>query len=79
MAVTGENSQLDKTAAAEKWIARFPMWDWVGGRTSETSAVGLLPAALQGIDIKNFSQGPRPATKSLESTTSKPIPPRSLR
>jgi glucose-6-phosphate isomerase len=27
------------------------MWDWVGGRTSETAAVGLLPAALQGIDI----------------------------
>ncbi len=32
------------------WLARFPMWDWVGGRTSELSAVGLLPAALQGID-----------------------------
>jgi glucose-6-phosphate isomerase len=27
------------------------MWDWVGGRTSVTSAVGLLPAALQGIDV----------------------------
>ena len=26
------------------------MWDWVGGRTSETSAVGLLPAALQGVE-----------------------------
>jgi glucose-6-phosphate isomerase len=23
------------------------MFDWVGGRTSEMSAVGLLPAALQ--------------------------------
>ena len=57
VAVTGENSQLDKTAVAEKWITRFPMWDWVGGRTSETSAVGLLPAALQGIDIRNFLAG----------------------
>src|SRR5688572_2767046 len=57
VAVTGENSQLDKTAVTEKWIARFPMWDWVGGRTSEMSAVGLLPAALQGIDIKNFLAG----------------------
>jgi glucose-6-phosphate isomerase len=57
VAVTGENSQLDKTAVAEKWVARFPMWDWVGGRTSETSAVGLLPAALQGINIKNFLAG----------------------
>lgn len=33
------------------------MWDWVGGRTSELSAVGLLPAALQGIDIINLLSG----------------------
>ena len=38
---------------------RFPMWDWVGGRTSETSSVGLLPAALQGIDIKGLLDGAR--------------------
>ena len=57
VAVTGEGSQLDKTAVAEKWVTRFPMWDWVGGRTSETSAVGLLPAALQGIDIQDFLEG----------------------
>src|SRR5688572_3761863 len=51
VAITGEGSELDKVAVAEKWVARFPMWDWIGGRTSETSAVGLLPAALQGINI----------------------------
>ena len=33
------------------------MWDWVGGRTSETAAVGLLPAALQGIDIDQLLAG----------------------
>jgi glucose-6-phosphate isomerase len=33
------------------------MWDWVGGRTSELSAVGLLPAALQGIDIQAMLDG----------------------
>jgi glucose-6-phosphate isomerase len=33
------------------------MWDWVGGRTSETSAVGLLPAALQGVDIDALLSG----------------------
>lgn len=59
VAVTGEGSELDKTASAEGWLARFPMWDWVGGRTSETSAVGLLPAALQGFDIDEFLQGAR--------------------
>jgi glucose-6-phosphate isomerase len=35
------------------------MWDWVGGRTSELSAVGLLPAALQGIDIDAMLAGAR--------------------
>ena len=57
VAITGEESQLDKIAKAEGWIQRFPMWDWVGGRTSETSAVGLLPAALQGFDIDQFLAG----------------------
>ena len=41
----------------EGWLARFPMWDWVGGRTSELSAVGLLPAALQGLDIDALLAG----------------------
>jgi len=35
------------------------MWDWVGGRTSELSAVGLLPAALQGLDIQGTLNGAR--------------------
>ncbi len=55
--VTGVGSKLDDTAVSEGWIARFPMWDWVGGRTSVMSAVGLLPLALQGIDIDSFLQG----------------------
>ena len=33
------------------------MWDWVGGRTSELSAVGLVPAVLQGIDIRAMLAG----------------------
>jgi glucose-6-phosphate isomerase len=33
------------------------MWDWVGGRTSELSAVGLLPASLQGLDIDGLVAG----------------------
>lgn len=57
VAVTGEASQLDELAITENWLARFPMWDWVGGRTSVTSAVGLLPAALQGIDITELLSG----------------------
>ncbi len=57
VAVTGTGSQLDRTAQSQGWIDRFPMADWVGGRTSELSAVGLLPAALQGIDIKGMLAG----------------------
>ncbi len=57
VAVTGAGSELDKLAEGDGWLARFPMWDWVGGRTSETSAVGLLPAALQGLDIDALLAG----------------------
>jgi len=57
VAVTGEGSNLDKTAEREGWVKRFAMWDWVGGRTSVMSAVGLLPAALQGLDIQAFLDG----------------------
>jgi glucose-6-phosphate isomerase len=59
VAVTGEGSALDKQARAEKWLAIFPMWDWVGGRTSVLSAVGLLPAALQGLAIDRLLEGAR--------------------
>jgi glucose-6-phosphate isomerase len=57
VAITGPGSRLDRFAEEENFIARFPMWDWVGGRTSETSVVGLLPAALQGFDIDDLLAG----------------------
>ncbi|AMV36199.1 glucose-6-phosphate isomerase [Planctomyces sp. SH-PL62] len=56
-AVTGEGSKLDQAATREGWLARFPMWDWVGGRTSVTSAVGLVPGLLQGLDMKALLDG----------------------
>jgi glucose-6-phosphate isomerase len=59
VAVTGAGSELDRYAEKKNFIARFPMWDWVGGRTSELSAVGLVPAALQGIDIGAMLDGAR--------------------
>lgn len=69
VAVTGADSELDKLASAEGWIGRFPMWDWVGGRTSVTSAVGLLPAALQGIDIAALLAG----AKACDEITRQPV------
>jgi len=59
VAVTGEGSELARFGTQHGWLAQFPMWDWVGGRTSELSAVGLLPAALQGLDIDALLEGAR--------------------
>ncbi|MEO5722524.1 MAG: glucose-6-phosphate isomerase [Chthoniobacterales bacterium] len=57
VAVTGHGSELDRHAIEHRWLARFPMFDWIGGRTSVMSAVGLLPAALQGVDLDSFLAG----------------------
>lgn len=57
IAITGVGSELDKLAEKDKWLARFPMWDWVGGRTSIMSAVGLVPMALKGFEIDKFLAG----------------------
>lgn len=61
-------SKLDEQAKSENWLARFPMFDWVGGRTSEMSAVGLVPAALQGIDIQAMLEG----AKEMDDATRVP-------
>jgi len=55
IAVTCEGSALWELA--EDWRGRVRIWDWVGGRTSITSAVGLLPMALMGQDTKGFLRG----------------------
>ena len=57
VAITGEGSKLDSVATAEGWLKRFPMWDWVGGRTSVMATVGLVPMALQGIKVDDFLAG----------------------
>jgi glucose-6-phosphate isomerase len=57
VAVTGVGSELDRHAQENDWLARFPMHDWVGGRTSVMSAVGLLPMALLGFEIDRFLEG----------------------
>jgi glucose-6-phosphate isomerase len=68
VAVTGEGSELDRAAAG--WLRRFPMWDWVGGRTSVMSAVGLVPMALQGLDAGAFLAG----AAAMDEETRRPDP-----
>ncbi len=57
IAITQEGSKLDNLAQEQGWLARFPLWDWVGGRTSITSMVGLVPLALAGLDTQKFLTG----------------------
>lgn len=65
IAVTGIGSKFEQLAKTEGWLDIFPMHDWVGGRTSELSAVGLVPAALQGIDIDAMLAG----AKEMDAAT----------
>jgi len=74
VAITGAGSKLDHVAQADRWLRRFPMWDWVGGRTSELSAVGLLPAALQGLDIDALLAGARACDQVTRGTSFKTNP-----
>ncbi|MEQ1527880.1 MAG: glucose-6-phosphate isomerase [Methylococcales bacterium] len=57
VAVTMLGSSMDELERLEGWLAEFPMFDWVGGRTSEMSSVGLLSAQLLGIDIRAMLAG----------------------
>ena len=72
VAVTQEGSELAKTASQLGFLAQFPMWDFVGGRTSELSAVGLLPAALQGLAISELLAG----AKAMDAATRQADPTR---
>jgi glucose-6-phosphate isomerase len=74
VAITAEGSALERLAREDRWLAIFPMWDWVGGRTSQTSAVGLLPMALLGHDLDAFLAGARAMDQATrtESVASNP-------
>lgn len=69
VAVTGVDSKLDNHASAAGWLKRFPMSDWVGGRTSVMSVVGLVPAALQGVDVDAFLKGAADMDEKTRSRT----------
>ena len=56
-AVTMRESKLDRAARSAKWLRVFEMAESIGGRTSETSIVGHLPAALAGIDFEGLLRG----------------------
>jgi glucose-6-phosphate isomerase len=55
--VTGNSGKLFNLAQALRCTDVFPVPDGVGGRFSVLSAVGLLPAALLGLDIEKLLAG----------------------
>lgn len=59
VAITCAGSALDVASREGGWVATLPMWPWVGGRTSVTGPVGLLPMALLGLDTASFLAGAR--------------------
>ena len=56
-AITMKDSELDRHARGNNWLAVFEMADSIGGRTSETSIVGHVPAALTGVNFRRFLEG----------------------
>lgn len=68
VAITVTGSKLDQLATEQGWMATFPVWDWVGGRFSLTSAVGLVPAELGGVDTIRFLEGAREMDAWTRST-----------
>ncbi|MDA7888688.1 glucose-6-phosphate isomerase [Akkermansiaceae bacterium] len=68
IAVTGEGSKLYNFATEEGFLTTFPMEDWVGGRSSVLSTVGLVPMALQGIDFESILEGAKLMDEKTRST-----------
>jgi glucose-6-phosphate isomerase len=67
IAITTPDSPL--ADMAKDWRTTLHTWDWVGGRTSITSAVGLAPMHLCGIDTEAFLSG----AKAMDEWTRMPV------
>jgi glucose-6-phosphate isomerase len=68
VAITGGGSKLAQYAQQQQFLTTFPMEDWIGGRTSVLSTVGLVPAALQGLDVDAMLAG----AAAMDQETRKP-------
>jgi glucose-6-phosphate isomerase len=66
MGEKGRLADLSKALGCPEW---FPVPDGVGGRFSVLSAVGLLPAALMGLDVIRLLQGASLMTKHFREAS----------
>jgi glucose-6-phosphate isomerase len=66
--VTGNTGRLADLSKALGCKEQFPVPDGVGGRFSILSAVGLVPAALMGLDVLRLLQGAALMNKHFRET-----------
>lgn len=74
VATTGGASSALRQIAEAKGMDTFDVPDTVGGRYSVFTAVGLLPAAVAGIDIEELLAGARDMTRKCLSKSVKNNP-----
>jgi len=67
VATTDKSKGLLRPFADAHDLASFSIPDNVGGRFSELTAVGLLPAAVEGVDIERMLAGARAMDKRCSS------------
>jgi glucose-6-phosphate isomerase len=67
--VTSSGSRLDRIASEQGWSCRFHVPQGVGGRFSLLSPVGLLPAAVLGIDPVALLQGAAAMNQRFREST----------
>jgi len=65
--ITGETGKLRDICNAKKYDRVFPIPDNVGGRFSIFTPVGLLPAAIMGLDVKRLLEGAADVTEQLRT------------
>ena len=68
--ITGEGSKLAKLAEAKGYEHVFPVPDGIGGRFSVLTPVGLLPAAVVGVDVRQMLEGAADMTDAVRNATS---------
>jgi glucose-6-phosphate isomerase len=68
VAITDAKTGVLRPVADKEGYTTFEVPDDVGGRFSVFSAVGLLPAALCGISLKELQQGIRDLDKTLQNS-----------
>ena len=65
----GEGSKLRALAEAKGYADVFPVPEGVGGRFSVLSAVGLVPAAVLGLNVTGLLEGAKEMTECFKTGT----------